>query len=97
MRIMNMRLYERESKIKAFFDIESEEGFLMKGFKIIDGSKGLFVSNPSEKDNDGKYWDRVRCSAELTDTVSEKALAEYQQMGGGGAPQQPSKESPLPF
>jgi len=92
-----MRLYDGGSKIKAFFDIESEEGFLMKGFKIIDGSKGLFISNPSEKDKDGKYWDRVRFSAELTDTVNEKALAEYQQLGGGGAPQQPSGETPLPF
>ncbi len=97
MRIMNMRLYDGGSKIKAFFDIESEEGFLMKGFKIVGGSKGLFISSPSEKDKDGKYWDRIRFSAELTDAVNEKALAEYGQMGGAGVSQAPTGEAPPPF
>jgi stage V sporulation protein G len=97
MRIMNMRLYDGGSKIKAFFDIESQEGFLMKGFKIIDGSKGLFISSPSEKDKDGKYWDRIRFSAELTDTVNEKALAEYQNLGGAGVSQTSTGGAPLPF
>ena len=97
MRIMNMRLYDGGSKIKAFFDIESEEGFLMKGFKIIDGSKGLFISSPSEKDKDGKYWDRIRFSAELTDTVNERALSEYQSMGNAAVSQTPSGDAPPPF
>ncbi len=97
MRIMNMRLYEGETKTKAFFDIESSEGFLMKGFKIIDGAKGLFVSNPREKGKDGNWYDRIRLSAELSDMVNEKAMAEYQQMGGAGVSQPSSGEAPPPF
>ena len=46
-------------KLKAFFDIETEEGFIIKGFKIIDGINGLFVSMPSEKDKEGEYNDTV--------------------------------------
>ena len=30
-------------KIKAFFDLETEEGFTMKGFKLVQGINGLFV------------------------------------------------------
>ena len=30
-------------KLKAFFDIETQEGFFVKGFKIIDGINGYFV------------------------------------------------------
>ena len=46
-------------KLKAFFDIETEEGFVIKGFKIIDGINGYFVSMPSEKDKEGDYNDNV--------------------------------------
>ena len=44
-------------KIKAFFDLRTEEGFVIKGFKLIHGINGLFVGNPSQKGNDGEYYD----------------------------------------
>ena len=33
-------------KIRAFFDVEVVEGVTAKGFKLIEGEKGLFVGNP---------------------------------------------------
>ena len=44
-------------KIKAFFDLRTDEGFVIKGFKLIHGINGLFVGNPSQKGNDGEYYD----------------------------------------
>ena len=41
-------------KIKAFFDVETSEGFIIKGFKIIEGD-GLFVGMPSVKNKEGEY------------------------------------------
>ena len=34
-------------KVRAFFDLATQEGFTIKGFKIIEGINGLFVSMPS--------------------------------------------------
>ena len=36
-------------KIRAFFDLQTDEGLVVKGFKLIEGMNGLFVAMPSEK------------------------------------------------
>ena len=38
-----------ESKLKAFADV-SLAGIVIKGFSVVDGSKGLFVSMPRHLD-----------------------------------------------
>ena len=54
-------------KVRAFFDLTTQEGFTIKGFKIIEGINGLFVSMPSQKSNDGEYYDSVFADKELRD------------------------------
>ena len=39
-------------KVRAFFDLATSDGFIIKGFKLIEGINGLFVSMPSQKGND---------------------------------------------
>jgi len=40
MKIVNMRKYDnRNSKTKAFFDFEIDLGVVIKGFKLVEGSK----------------------------------------------------------
>jgi DNA-binding cell septation regulator SpoVG len=63
-------------KIKAFFDLETSEGFTLKGFKLIEGINGLFVGFPSEKKED-EYIDTVWAGKELKQQVEELALREY--------------------
>ena len=41
-------------KIKAFFDLDID-GIIIKGFKLIDGTNGMFVGSPSVKNKEGKY------------------------------------------
>ena len=47
-------------KIRAFFDLQTEEGFTIKGFKIIEGINGLFVGTPSQKGKDDEYFDKIK-------------------------------------
>ena len=75
-------------KVRAFFDVETDEGFTIKGFKLIEGNTGLFVSMPSEKNKDGDYQDTVFASKQLRQEVNKIALKEYsnpvaQKMSGG--------------
>ena len=66
-------------KIKAFFDIETEEGFVMKGFKLVHGINGLFVGFPSQKGNDEEYYDTVYAEKILREELTQIAIDYYGQ------------------
>ena len=66
-------------KIKAFFDLETEEGFTVKGFKLVQGINGLFVGFPSQKGNDDEYYDTVWADKELRESLSQLAIDYYGQ------------------
>lgn len=60
-----------DSKVKAFVDIKINDSILIKGLSVVDGQKGLFVSMPREKANDGKWYDSIRA-------MTKEAKAEIQ-------------------
>ena len=65
----------------AFFNVETEEGMVVKGFKIVEGINDLFVGNPSEySKKDDKYYDRVFIPKELKDELEQEAIKEYNQI-----------------
>ena len=66
-------------KIKAFFDVKTEEGFVIKGFKLVQGINGLFVGNPSQKGNDNEYYDTIYAEKELKEELSQIAINHYGQ------------------
>ena len=61
-------------KIKAFFDLETSEGFVVKGFKLVQGINGLFVGFPSQKGNDDEYYDTVWAEKDLREELSQIAI-----------------------
>jgi len=64
-------------KVRAFFDIMTDEGFTIKGFKIIEGINGLFVGIPSQKGKDDEYFDTVFVAPELREELNHVALQAY--------------------
>lgn len=79
--VTNLRIYNGDSSLRAFFDVETEEGMVVKGFKIVEGISGLFVGNPSEySKKDDKYYDRVFIPKELKDELEKEAIKEYNQI-----------------
>ena len=69
-------------KVRAFFDLTTQEGFTIKGFKIIEGINGLFVSMPSRKgtDDEGndKWFDTIWIeSRETREKLNTLAIDEY--------------------
>lgn len=65
-------------KTLAFFDVKTDDGIILKGFRIVDGSKGKFISSPDEKGKDGKYYETVILPKEIKDKIEKLALEEYQ-------------------
>jgi stage V sporulation protein G len=68
---------DHDSKIKAFADI-SFAGVVVKGFRLVSGQKGLFVSMPRHQGKDGKWYDTVIPSTkELRAFLTEIVLEAY--------------------
>ena len=67
------------SKIRAFFDIITAEGFTLKGFKLVEGVNGLFVGFPSQKGKDEEYHDTVWADKELKVEVNKLAVEAYEE------------------
>ena len=47
-----------DSKLKAFVDITFDDILTCRGWKVIDGSRGLFVAAPSQKSGE-QYYDNI--------------------------------------
>ena len=74
------RIYklDTDSKLKAFADV-SFSGVVIKGFSVVNGEKGLFVSMPRHQGKDGKWYDTVYPETkELRKQLSEAVLEAYQ-------------------
>ena len=94
MKIENMRKGDW-GKVKAFFDVSTKEGIVIKGFRLVEGINGLFASMPSRKGSDeqgnDKWFDTVWIeSRALRDTLSQEAINEY----NGSAGTQPVNMTP---
>jgi len=79
-------------KLRAFFDLKTSDGFVVKGFKLVEGINGLFVGMPSVQNKEGEYNDSVFADRELRDELTELAIREYGQESVGA----PSASSSSP-
>ncbi len=74
---MNRLPQEGNGKLVAFFDVQTNDEIVIKGFRIVNGSSGLFVSSPDEKGKDGKYYETVILPKEMKESLQQMALEEY--------------------
>lgn len=51
--------YNGTSKTKAFVDLALDDTLVIKGLTLVEGNDGLFLSFPSKKGKDGKYYNSV--------------------------------------
>ncbi|MCG6912299.1 SpoVG family protein [bacterium BMS3Abin03] len=82
MKIIRINPLKNDSggKTAAFFDIETNDGIIIKGFRIVNGANGLFVSAPNDKGKDGKYYDNVILPNEMKSEVEKQAIEEYNKL-----------------
>lgn len=71
--------------LKAFADINVNDALLIKGVRVLDGKKGIFVTMPREQSTkDKKWYDTVRClTQEVREEISGKVLAAYTASSNG--------------
>ena len=74
------KLSDKDSKVKGFMDITFNDIITVKGFKVVEGKSGLFVSMPSTKNTKNNRWyDDIRIEKkEDYAEFASKALALYE-------------------
>ncbi len=76
--VQRMYRFETDRPLKAFVDIVVNNALLIKGVRVMDGKKGLFVSMPREQSKDQKWYDTIRClTQEMRDQITEVVLSSY--------------------
>ncbi len=70
---------ENGSHLKAFVDLKVGNAILVKGVRVLSNKEGgLFVSMPSQKAADGKFYETVRLLAhEAKQELRDVVLAAY--------------------
>ena len=81
MEITEIRIRLRdEEKLKAFASIVFDGCFVVRGLKVINGMRGLFVSMPSRRLPDGSFKDIAHpLNNETRRMIEEKVIGKYQE------------------
>lgn len=64
--------------LKAFADISINDSIVIRGVRVMEGKKGLFITMPREQGKDSKWYDQVVCkSAAVFDACTQEVLDHY--------------------
>jgi stage V sporulation protein G len=78
MKIIRMNhLDSTRGNVLAFFDVQTPEGIIIKGFRLVRGPNGMFISAHTEKGKDGKYYETVLVPRELKEPLEKQAVDEF--------------------
>jgi stage V sporulation protein G len=65
-------------KLKAFADVAINDALIIKGVRVLEGKKGIFVSMPQEQGKDNKWYDQVVCrNASIYEEFSGSVIEHY--------------------
>lgn len=75
------RPYDGNSQTKAFIELVLDNTLVIKGMTLVEGSKGLFLSFPSSKGKDGKYYNSIySMDKEFTGQLEEACIKKYNEV-----------------
>jgi stage V sporulation protein G len=71
--------FDGEGSLRAFCDLQVGDHFMIKGLRVVNGRKGMFVSMPRQQGKDTKWYDMVETmSPEVKQEVDRLVLAAYE-------------------
>lgn len=81
MRITDVKIYPYSGKgsLVAFANVTFDRCFVVRGFRIFDGKKGLFMACPSEQISKDDYRDTAfPITAEFRETLNDAIVEAYE-------------------
>lgn len=75
------KAYNGNSKTKAFVDLTLDDTLIIKGLTLVEGKNGLFLTFPSTKGKDGKYYNSIySMDKEFTGQLEEACIKKYNEV-----------------
>jgi stage V sporulation protein G len=92
MELTDVRIALRdEDCLKAFVTVTFDHCFVVRGVKVIAGSRGLFVAMPCRRRRDGTFQDVAHpIHREMRGRLEERILAAYRALAGQQVPLGPT-------
>lgn len=78
--VVRLHRLENGGLVKAFVDIQFDEDYVIKGFRIVEGKEGLFVGMPSEISKNGKWFHTFHpLTDDVKNRIEEKVITAYEE------------------
>lgn len=78
--VVRMHRFENDGPVKAFCDLQFDQDYIVKGFRIIDGKDGLFAGMPSEVGKTGRWFNTfVPLSDEVKGHITDVLIKAYEE------------------
>lgn len=79
LKVVRLHRFDGDSKTKAFADIAIGD-FVVKGLRVVQGQKGLFLAMPQDKAKDGKWYNAFYAlTKEARQNLADAVLTAYQE------------------
>lgn len=79
-KVTRLHRFDGTSAVKAICDVSISDQFVVRGFRIVEGKKGLFVGVPQEPGKNGKWYDSAfPLTAEVRQSLNKVVLAAYEE------------------
>ena len=75
--VVDVRTINGDGKLKAFADVKFADSLVIKGFCVMEGKNGIFVSMPRKAAKDGRWFDILDLGEALKKLLQEKVLEAY--------------------
>ena len=80
LKVVRVHRLPQNGALKAFVDLSVNDQFLIKGLRIVQGQKGMFVSLPQEQGKDKRWYNIIHClTKELRTEISDKVMTAYRE------------------
>ena len=77
--VVDIRKIVGDGNLKAFADVKIGGSLIIKGFSVMQGKKGVFVSMPRKANKEGRWFDVLSpLDEELKQTLQDKVLEAYE-------------------
>ncbi len=78
LKVERLYRFDGDGAMKAFADIVINDAVLIKGIRVLEGKKGVFVSMPKMQGKDKKWYETVKpLNDEVKNEISEVVLAAF--------------------
>ena len=75
--VVDIRKITGDGKLKAFADVRVGDSLVIKGFCVMEGKNGIFVSMPRKASKDGRWFDVVEPDESIKREIENKVLESY--------------------